>query len=314
VQSTHDPVLSSGLDDGIPSQAEEAVTGPESRRPRPRRRRAEKQEVIPDQPTQSVAPTSATDIPDLDAVDRTEEAIKFEEEEDNEPGIEVDIQRFVAKLQLNVPVLADTAIFATLFQQLFYEKWRSGALTRTRAALSSLRDLIKQRTSDEIASLRELVNANDLAVYLGREEKKLRLLEKMSVDTLERVLEKRATSYAAVKTQGLLRTFQGICGDHVTLQRKIREKRADIRGATLELRALQAKRIAKLQVYHERVALLESAASSQRKMKEALERHEEVENELTRAEEDRQALIRQKEKVQAMLSAKKAEIHGASKK
>jgi hypothetical protein len=67
-------------------------------------------------------------------------------------------------------------------------------------------------------------------------------------------------------------------------------------------------------VYHERVAELEAAATAQRRMKEALDRHEQVEAELTRAEEDRQGLLRQKEKVQAMLAAKKGEMRAAGKK
>ena len=126
----------------------------------------------------------------------------------------------------------------------------------------------------------------------------------MAVDTIQKALERRAGAYGNVTTRGLLRTFQTICGDHVTLHRKIRDRRAAIRSETMELRIAQAARLEKLQKYREIAQKVESAESLQDQIHEALNRHEQVEQELTDAEDDRQALLRQLEKVRAILQSR----------
>jgi hypothetical protein len=173
---------------------------------------------------------------------------------------------------------------------------------------------MKRRTSDEIQSLRELVNARDLTVFIRREEQKLRLLEQLAVETLETALEARCGAFASVPTQGLLRSFRTICGDHVTLHRAIRERRAEIRAQAMELRIAQARRLERMQVYHERVSELEAAAAAQAKRREAVERLEALQRELVEAKADKEALVRQRDKVRAKLEAKRAERIAARKK
>ena len=217
---------------------------------------------------------------------------------------EAEIKRFVAQLRMNIPVLEDTSVFSTLVQQLFYEKWKSGALARTKAVLLELREKLRKKFTDEIQSMKQLVTSNDLTIFVAREEQKMRLLENMAVDTIQKALERRAGAYGNVTTRGLLRTFQTICGDHVTLHRKIRDRRAAIRSETMELRIAQAARLEKLQKYREIAQKVESAESLQDQIHEALNRHEQVEQELTDAEDDRQALLRQLEKVRAILQSR----------
>ena len=222
----------------------------------------------------------------------------------NDDSPEAEIKRFVAQLNMNIPVLEDASIFSTLVQQLFYEKWKSGALSRTKAVLIDLRDKLRKRFTDEIQSMKQLVSSNDLTVFIAREEQKMRLLENMAVETIQKALERRAGAYGNVTTRGLLRTFQTICGDHVTLQQKIRERRAAIRSETMELRMAQANRLEKLQKYREHARKIEDAETIQYRIQEALERHDQLQQELADAEEDRIALLQQLEKVKAMLNSK----------
>ena len=235
------------------------------------------------------------------APDDNEVAPEFDPNDDSP---EAEIKRFVAQLNMNIPVLEDASIFSTLVQQLFYEKWKSGALSRTKAVLIDLRDKLRKRFTDEIQSMKQLVSSNDLTIFIAREEQKMRLLENMAVETIQKALERRAGAYGNVTTRGLLRTFQTICGDHVTLQQKIRDRRAAIRSETMELRIAQANRLEKLQKYREHARKIEDAETIQYRIQEALERHDQLQQELADAEEDRIALLQQLEKVKAMLNSK----------
>jgi hypothetical protein len=231
----------------------------------------------------------------------------------NEPNEEIqnEIRRFVADVRLTSPALINQSVFATHFEQLFYEKWRNGALARAKNALTDLRERVTKRFSEEIEGLRELVTGNDITLFLAREEQKLRLLEAMAMKSLEESLQKRATSYANVSTRGLLKSFQTICGDNVTLQKSIREKRAAVRAETMELRLAQSRRMEKLQKYHAMVMGLEEGAVLQTKIREGLEVHGMIERDLKEAEEDRQALLKQREKVRLMLEEKRAESNAS---
>ena len=226
----------------------------------------------------------------------------------NDDSPEAEIKRFVAQLNMNIPVLEDTSVFSTLVQQLFYEKWKSGALARTKTVLLDVREKLRKRFTDEIQSLKQLVNSKDLTVFVAREEQKMRLLENMAVDTIQKALERRAGAYSNVTTRGLLRTFQTICGDHVTLQRKIRDRRASIRSETMELRIAQASRLEKLQNYREHAQQLEDAVSLQDRIHDALVRHEQIQHELSDAEDDRMALLQQLEKVKGILESRKSNV------
>jgi hypothetical protein len=282
---------------------------PVVKKPRRRRRRHRDGEPAPEPEPEPEPSIPAIDVDmELDGEPEapTEETIQFEEDGPEESP-ELEIRRFVAELPLNIPAFADPSVFSTLIQQLFYERWKSVALSKARATLDGVRHRMKQRTSGEIQGLRDMVDADDPYAFVRREEQKLQRLETMSVDTLEKVLEKRCTSYSNGTTPWLLQSFQTICGDHVTLQRRIRKKRAEIREQTLELRVAQARRIEKLQVYHKRVGELEAAASAQARMRAELDPHEKLEAELMAMEADRQALLQQREKVKGMLEAKRAE-------
>ena len=277
---------------GSSSQADDSQSHQSRRRKRRRRKKNQPEELLGDFADTEPLPTESQG---------DENALEID---DDSP--EGEIKRFVSHLQMNIPVLEDASVFSTLVQQLFYEKWKSGALARTKAILLELRDKLRKKFSDEIQSMKQLVESNDLTVFLAREEQKMRLLENMAVDTIQKALERRAGAYGNVTTRGLLRTFQTICGDHVTLQRKIRERRAAIRSETIDLRCAQAARLEKLQKHREVAKKVESAESLQAQLYEALERHEQVEQELTDAEDDRQALLRQLQKVRAILQSRNA--------
>lgn len=277
---------------GSSSQADDSQSHQSRRRKRRRRKKNQPEELLGDFADTEPLPTESQG---------DENALEID---DDSP--EGEIKRFVSHLQMNIPVLEDASVFSTLVQQLFYEKWKSGALARTKAILLELRDKLRKKFSDEIQSMKQLVASNDLTVFLAREEQKMRLLENMAVETIQKALERRAGAYGNVTTRGLLRTFQTICGDHVTLQRKIRERRAAIRSETIDLRCAQAARLEKLQKHREVAKKVESAESLQAQLYEALERHEQVEQELTDAEEDRQALLRQLQKVRAILQSRNA--------
>lgn len=253
--------------------------------------------------------------------DNTEEEVQFEEsdyeyEEDAEPTIEEQIHDFVSQLEMTIPSLTDSSIFSTLFQQLFYEKWKSGALTRVRNELASCRDRLKQKMTDEITSLKELVNSDDLTIFIAREEQKLRLLENMTVETKQKVLEQRVNNQRSKtkETPGLFRSYQAICGDNIMLLRSVREKRANIRSTTMDLRIAQMKRIEKLQKYHEKLTQLEQAAANESKLKSVLSHHQQLQDDLRQLSEDREALLKQRDKVRGIIESKKAQFVKKPKK
>jgi hypothetical protein len=267
---------------------------------------ADEPEVASDSASERDADAEAAEL------EQTEETVPFDPEEDQEDSPEMQIHAFVSQLQFSIPAFTNPSIYSTLIQQLFYERWKSVVLSKAQSVLSGLRDRLKRTGTEEIQGLRELIGARDLTVVVRRDEAKLRMLEQLAVDTLEKVLEARCSAFAAVSTQGLLRSFRTICGDHVTLQRAIREKRAEIRAHAIELRAVHARRLERMQVYHQRVAELEEAAAAQSKRREAVEKLEALQRELSEAEADKQALLKQREKVRERLLAKREEKQAAA--
>ena len=217
-------------------------------------------------------------------------------------------------MQLNIPVLTDTSVFSTLFQQLFYERWKSGILNRCRNDLSSLRNKIKERSTDEIAGLRQLVSSSDMTMLINREEKRMRLLEARTVENIQKVMEKRLSNFSEVKQKNLLKNLQILCGDNVTLNKQLRDKRAETRQQIIELRVLQFNRMEKIQEYHKKVEELELAASGQARYDKALAELDTVDQEKKKLEADREALLKQREKVLAMLESKKLKIATSAKK
>lgn len=238
----------------------------------------------------------------------------YDEEEESLNSIEVQIHQFVSNLQLNIPVLTDTSVFSTLFQQLFYERWKSGILSRCRNDLASLRNQIKERSTDEIARLRQLVSSRDMTMLIEIEEKQMRALESKTVETIQQVMEMRLSNFAEVPQKSLLKNLQILCGDNVTFNKQLREKRAETRQQIIELRILQFSRMEKMQDYHNKVEELEMAASGQARYEKALADLNKVDQEKKKLEADREALLKQREKVMAMLEAKKLKISTGTKK
>ena len=238
----------------------------------------------------------------------TEANVNFDEEEEpseDENSIEVQIQQFVSNLQLNVPVLTDTSVFSTLFQQLFYERWKSGILQKCRTDLGILRDTIKQRSTDEIAALKQLVDSQDLTIFAQREEQRMRLLEAKTIETIQQVMEKRLSQYANVAQKSLLNKLQIQCGDYVTLQKQIRDRRADIRSITMELRVAQSDRMEKLKDFHDKVEEIQKAASAQTRLDNAMAELQKINQEKAKLEADKETLLKQKSRVKSLLDGKK---------
>lgn len=238
----------------------------------------------------------------------------YDEEEESLNSIEVQIHQFVSNLQLNIPVLTDTSVFSTLFQQLFYERWKSGILNRCRSDLSALRKQIKERSTDEIAGLRQLVSSRDMTKLIDREEKRMRALEAKTVETIQEVMEKRLSNFEEIQQKSLLKNLQILCGDNVTFNRQLRDRRSESRQQIIELRVLQFSRMEKLQDYHKKVEELEMAASGQARYDKAVAELNRVDQEKKKLEADREALLKQREKVLDMLEAKKLKIATGSKK
>lgn len=236
-----------------------------------------------------------------------DEDMNIHEEEDlkeTEASIEVQIQKFVSKLQLNIPVLTDSSVFSTLFQQLFYERWKSSILNQYRSQMSALRDQIKERATDEITSLKQLVNSKDMTMLIEREEQRMRALEDKTVETLEQVMEQRLQKFANVPQKSLLKNYQTLCGDNITLQKQIRQKRAETRSLIIQIKIHQFERMLKLQDYHQKVEELEMIASSQNRLENAEMELEHCKQNNKKLMADKAALIKQREKVKAMLEKK----------
>lgn len=238
----------------------------------------------------------------------------YDEEEESLNTTEVQIHQFVSNLQLNIPVLTDTSVFSTLFQQLFYERWKSGILNRCRSDLSSLRKQIKERSTDEINGLRQLVSSRDMTKLIDLEERRMQKLESNTVEMIQKVMEKRLSSFSEVQQKSLLNNLQILCGDNVTFSRQLRKKRAETRQTIIELRVLQFSRMEKLQDYNKKVKELELAASAQARLDRAHAELDEVDHEKKKLEADREALLQQRDKVLAMLESKKLKIATGSKK
>ena len=180
--------------------------------------------------------------------------------------------------------------------------------------MASLRNQIKERSTDEIARLRQLVSSRDMTMLIEIEEKQMRALESKTVETIQQVMEMRLSNFAEVPQKSLLKNLQILCGDNVTFNKQLREKRAETRQQIIELRILQFSRMEKMQDYHNKVEELEMAASGQARYEKALADLNKVDQEKKKLEADREALLKQREKVMAMLEAKKLKISTGTKK
>lgn len=235
-------------------------------------------------------------------LDKSQEEEEEEELFEPEETIEDKIHEFAFSVELNIPALQTNAIYATLFNQLFYEKWRGGALKRAETALRDAQTHIKQVKTDEITNLRNLVESKDLTIFVAREEKKLRLLEAKAVEVMEMLFSARAQSFAD-KNPGLLKTYKLMCAESIELMRTIREKRAKIRSTAMDLRVLQMRRVEALDKQHKKALKM---TNEKQRMIQAAEEKETLIDEIEGLTHAKQQLMKQKEKILSLIEQKKA--------
>ncbi|KAI5518166.1 hypothetical protein TVAGG3_0516440 [Trichomonas vaginalis G3] len=235
-----------------------------------------------------------------------EEETATEAEEEEEETLEDKIHNFAYSVELNIPALQTNAIYATLFNQLFYEKWRGGALKRAEAALNQAKEHLRQTKADEIQNLRNLVESNDLTMFVAREERKLRLIESKSVEVMELLFSARSSQLAEQNpTSSLLKTYKIMCAENIELMRTVREKRAKIRSVAMDIRVLQMRRIEAMEKRHNKAIKMTNAKQELIKI---TEEKEAISDEIEGLSQAKEQLLKQREKILALIEQKKAEL------
>ena len=225
------------------------------------------------------------------------------DKESEEETLEDKIHKFAFGVEFNVPALQDTAIYSTLFRQLFFEKWKGGALKRAEIALNQVQEHIRKQRADETANLKALVQSGDLTVFIAREEQKLRLVEAKTVETIEQLMNHQIELYQGTNMQSLYKAYKLLCAQQIEQERIVRQKRAEIRSKAMDMRMAEMKRLEKL----EKKQKMEQKLKEQKeRLTIALEQQNALENEVDGLVEARNDLIAQKEKVAALLMQKKA--------
>ena len=151
-----------------------------------------------------------------------------ENKEAEEETLEEKIHNFAFSVEFNVPALQDTAIYSTLFRQLFFEKWKGGAMKRAEVALNEVKEHIRKQRADETANLRALVQSGDLTVFIAREEQKLRLVEAKTVETIEQLMNHQIDLYQGTNMQSLYKNFKILCAQQIEQERILRQRRAEL--------------------------------------------------------------------------------------
>lgn len=222
-------------------------------------------------------------------------------ETDSEINIEELIRKFAYDVEFIIPELEDTAIFSTLFRQLYFEKWKNTVMDKIKGQMIKVRDHIKQLRTDELANLKALVESNDLTIFIAREEQKLRLIEAKTIEAIEQSIKVKIEKYQDAPQVNLYKTFKSICQEQVDLQRQVREKRAEIRSKSMDLRMRQLKRVELMNECHLMNEDIDHADEIRGMLKAAEKKYSKAQNELQAYENDRNALIAQRDKIQATL-------------
>ena len=224
-------------------------------------------------------------------------------QEMEEETLEERIHNFAFSVEFNVPALQDTAIYSTLFRQLFFEKWKGGAMKRAENALNDVKEHIRKQRADETANLRALVQSGDLTVFIAREEQKLRLVEAKTVETIEQLMNHQIEQYQGTNMQSLYKNFKILCAQQIEQERILRQRRAEIRSKAMDMRMSKMKRLEKM----ERKQKKEQKLKEQKdRLTLALQKQNSLEAEVDGLVDARNDLLAQKEKVMAILSQKKA--------